>query len=265
MSAILQHLLARLDLWHDTLQHLGWLGVLGFAAGMLGLQMAFVPLAVFAVAAGAIFGFWKGAIAVTLGTNAGAVVNFLLSRYVARDAVNRYLAHHEKFRLIDAAVGREGGKIIALLRLCPLPFGLCNYCYGLTAIPFWSYFIATFLAIIPANLFFVWIGASAHEGLAAATGTGHARHPGEYVLLGLGLVAGFCALNYIARIAKAAVSRTEPVPAPQPAPAPAPEEAPVGSSAAKVPEDTKEWNPNEAEVLSSRPGPPADGTKDSQR
>jgi uncharacterized membrane protein YdjX (TVP38/TMEM64 family) len=131
---------------------------------------------------------------------------------VARGAVNRYLAHHEKFRLIDAAIGREGGKIVALLRLCPLPFGLANYAYGITAVGFWPYFIATFFAIIPANCFFVWFGASAHEGLAAATGAAHARHPGEYVLLAVGLVAGFCALNYIARIAKAAVSRTESTP-----------------------------------------------------
>src|ERR1700710_1075876 len=156
MSALLHDLLSRLDQWHDTLQHLGWLGVLGFAIGLVVLQMAFIPLSVFAIAAGAIFGFWEGVLAITIGTNVGAIVNFLLARYVARGAVTRYLAHHEKFRLIDAAIGREGGKIIALLRLCPMPFGLANYAYGLTAIRFWPYTIATFLAIIPANCFFVW-------------------------------------------------------------------------------------------------------------
>jgi uncharacterized membrane protein YdjX (TVP38/TMEM64 family) len=217
MAAILHDLLTRLDQWHDTLQQLGWIGVLGYALALVVLQMVFVPLAPFAVASGAIFGFWKGVLAITIGTNAGAVINFLLSRYVARNAVNRYLAHHEKFRLIDAAVGREGGKIVALLRLCPLPFGLCNYAYGLTSIGFWPYTIATFLAIMPANCFFVWLGASAHDGLSAAMGPGRERHPGEYVLLGIGLVAGFGALNYIARVAKAAVSKG----------APAPDEAPV--------------------------------------
>ena len=210
MSAILQHLLAQLDLWHDKLQQLGWLGVLGFAVGLILLQMALIPLSVFGIAAGAIFGFWEGVFAITLGTNAGAVVNFVISRYLARAAVNRYLAHHEKFRLIDAAIGREGGKIVALLRLCPMPFGLANYCYGLTAIPFWTYFVATFLAIIPANCFFVWVGASAHQGLADFSGPGRPHQPGEYVLLGVGLVAAYCALAYITRIAKAAISRTEP-------------------------------------------------------
>jgi hypothetical protein len=33
----------------------------------------------------------------------------------------------------------------------------------------------------------------------------------EYVMLGVGLVAAFCAMSYIARVAKAAVARTERV------------------------------------------------------
>ncbi len=209
MSKILQQLVAQLLEWQDTLQGYGWLGLAAFAVALVLLQMALIPLSIFAIAGGAIFGFGKAFVAITIGTNLGAVVNFLLSRYVARRSVSRYLAHHEKFRLIDAAIGREGGKIVALLRLCPLPFGLANYCYGLTSLRFWPYFIATFLAILPTNVFFVWLGASAQEGLVALTGTGRARHPGEYVLLGVGLVAAFCALAYITRVAKAAVAKGE--------------------------------------------------------
>ena len=113
------------------------------------------------------------------------------------------------FRSIDGAVGREGWKIIALLRLCPIPFGLANYAYGLTAIGFWPYFLATFFAIIPANCFFVWLGTSAHHGLAAATGAEHARHPGEYAFLAVGLIAFFLVLRHITKLAKAAVAKGE--------------------------------------------------------
>ena len=198
-----------LNSWHDALQSLGWIGVVAYAAGLVVLGMIFTPLAPFAVAAGVIFGFWGGVAAITLGTNLGAAINFLLARYVARAAIARRLAHHEKFRLIDAAIGHEGWKIIALLRLCPMPFGLANYCYGLTAIRFSHYFLATFFAIIPANCFFVWLGTTAHDSLAAVAGAQRARHPGEYVLLGLGLVAAFCALSYITRLAKAAVAKAD--------------------------------------------------------
>ena len=194
---------------HEKFQQLGWLGVLAYAAAIVVLQMVFVPLAPFAVAAGVGFGFLKGFIAITLGTNGGAAVNFVISRHLARNAVQRWLGHHEKFRLIDSAVGREGWKIIALLRLCPIPFGIANYAYGLTAIGFWPYFLATFFAIIPANCFFVWIGTSAHHGLAAATGAEHAKHPGEYVFLAVGLVAAFFVLRHITKLAKAAVAKVE--------------------------------------------------------
>ena len=106
-------------------------------------------------------------------------------------------------------MGREGWKIIALLRLCPIPFGLANYAYGLTAIGFWPYFLATFFAIIPANCFFVWLGSSAHHGLAAATGAEQARHPGEYVFLAVALIAAFLVLRHITKLAKAAVAKAD--------------------------------------------------------
>ncbi|MEO7319777.1 MAG: TVP38/TMEM64 family protein [Chthoniobacteraceae bacterium] len=212
MSQFVQQILAQLLQWQVMLQSYGWLGVALFAIGVACVQMALIPLSIFAVAAGVIFGVEKAFVGVTIGTNLGAVINFLVARYGARGLVSRYLSHHEKFRLIDAAIGREGGKIVALLRLCPLPFGLANYCYGLTAVRFWPYFIATFVMIIPANLFFVWLGASAHESFTAFSGKSRPRHPGEYVLMGVGLVAAFCALSYITRLAKAALAKGERAP-----------------------------------------------------
>ena len=194
---------------HDKFQQFGWLGVLAYAGAIVLLQMVIIPLAPTALGAGGVFGFWKGFIAITLGTNGGAAINFLISRHLARNAVNRWLGHHEKFRLIDSAVGREGWKIIALLRLCPIPFGLANYAYGLTAIGFWPYFLATFFAIIPANCFFVWLGSTAQHGLAAATGAEQARHPGEYAFLAIGLIAFFLVLRHITKLAKAAVAKAD--------------------------------------------------------
>ena len=194
---------------HEKFQHLGWLGVFAYAGGIVLLQLVGIPLSPVAIGAGGVFGFWKGFVAITLGTNAGAALNFLISRHLARNAVNRWLGHHEKFRLIDRAIGREGWKIIALLRLCPMPFGLANYAYGLTAIGFWPYFLATFVAIIPGNCFFVWLGFSAHHGLAAATGAEHAKHPGEYAFIVVGLVAAFFALRHITKLAKAAVAKED--------------------------------------------------------
>ncbi len=188
-------------------QDLGALGVLAFGLLMMLLQVALVPLMPFGLAAGVFFGFWGGLASITLGTGAGAALNFIIARHFARAALTRRLGQSEKFRLIDAAIGQEGWKIVALLRFCPMPFGLANYCYGLTAIPFWPYLLATVVAITPANILFAWMGASAHEGLATLLGSGRPRQPAEYVLLGVGLLTGLIALTIIGRIARGAVAK----------------------------------------------------------
>ena len=199
-------LLERLTSSQDFFVQRGWLGVLLFAGAIVLVQMCIAPMSPVALAAGFGFGFGRGWVAITLGTALGAAVNFLISRYVARGPVARRLEKNEKFRLIDAAIGREGWKIVFLLRFVPMPFGLANYAYGLTAIPFWSYLFASIVAIIPANTFLVYLGHTAHAGLAVASGAQRPRHPGEYVLLGVGVVAAFFALRHLSKVARAAVA-----------------------------------------------------------
>lgn len=207
MSALSEFLLQ----WQHYFQSLGILGLALYALLLVGLQMFGVPLSPAAVAAGLIFGFWRGFITVQIGTSLGAAVNFLLARYFARERVARWLGHHEKFRLIDAAVAREGWKIVALLRFCPIPFGLANYSYGLTGVGFVPYLVATALAIVPGNCFFVWFGATSNDALAAVSGSGKAP-PGQFIFTGIGLVAFFVALTYVTKIARAAVARKDTVP-----------------------------------------------------
>ncbi len=96
-------------------------------------------------------------------------------------------------------------EIIALLRFCPIPFGFANYAYGMTAIRFWPYFLATVIAIIPGNVLFAWIGATANAGLEVALGTNRPRHPAEYVMFVAGFIAACTAMAYIGKVARAAL------------------------------------------------------------
>lgn len=204
MTALIDWLTAS----HQTFHDLGWIGVAAWVGVIVLCQLFLAPLAPVAIAGGFMFGMTRGFIAITLGTAAGAALNFIIARHFGRGPIARRLARSEKFRLIDEAVGREGWKIIAMLRFCPIPFGFANFAYGLTAIPFWPYFLATVIAIIPGNLCFVWLGATAHAGLEVALGTARPRHPFEYALLVVGLCAVFAAMAYIAKVARAAVLGT---------------------------------------------------------
>lgn len=202
-----QHVLA---LQHSFLE-MGLLGMLAYAGLIAVFQMTMLPLSPIAIAGGFIFGVQRGFFVITLGTAAGAAINFLIARHVARGPFEKRLFRNEKFRLIDTAIGREGWKIVALLRFCPIPFGFANFCYGLTAIRFWPYFLATVFAIVPGNFFFVWLGATASEGIQAVMGAGRPRHPAEYILMAAGLVAGFTALAYVTKLARAAVARGDAI------------------------------------------------------
>jgi len=203
----------RLFEWLSASQHyfqdLGWIGILVYAGMIVVAQLFSVPLSPIAIAAGVFFGFGGGWLSVALGTAVGAAVNFLIARHLAREALTRRLGSNEKFQVIDAAIAQEGWKIVALLRFVPMPFGLANYCYGLTGIAFWPYLLTTVIAITPANLLLAWIGASAHAGLDSVLGKGRPRQPAEYILLGVGLAAGCVALVIIGRVARAALARSQ--------------------------------------------------------
>ena len=212
--------------WQNFFHQIGFLGVLLFAFVLVTLQLFCLPLSPFGIMAGLFFGVTHGLVAIELGTALGAAINFLLARYFARERVARWLSGHEKFQLIDAAIGREGGKIVALLRFCPIPFGLANYSYGLTAVRFVPYMLATVLAIIPGNFFFVWFGATSKDALAFITGGAkaisgdplftvplgdHLVHVHAKTLFSVvGLVAFFVVLSYVAKLARQAVARGTP-------------------------------------------------------
>ena len=135
------------------------------------------------------------------------------SRYFARGFITRKLSGNEKFRLIDSAIAREGWRIVLLMRFVPIPFGLANYCYGISPVPFVPYFLATIVAITPPNLLFVWMGSTFQGELSAMLGKGRAHNPIEYVFLALGILAALLALRFAAKVARAAVAKSAGEPA----------------------------------------------------
>jgi uncharacterized membrane protein YdjX (TVP38/TMEM64 family) len=206
MFEYLVQFLERLQAWFALNPSLS---VAAFAGIFVVMQLFMIPVSPMGMAAGLFFGFGKGWLALMLGCAMGATVNYLISRYFARDYVHRKLGHHKSVRLIETAIAREGWKVVALLRFVPIPFGLANYCYGLTPIRWLPYIAATCLAIIPANSLFVWIGSTFQGELSALLGKGRPHHWLEYVIMGVGITAAFLALAYVAKVAKNAVEKDE--------------------------------------------------------
>jgi uncharacterized membrane protein YdjX (TVP38/TMEM64 family) len=192
---------------------LGVWGPVVFILGYAVATVAFLPGSLLTLAAGAIFGLIKGTIYSLIGATLGASAAFLVARYVARRAIERKIAGNAKFAAIDKAVGREGFKIVALLRLSPVfPFNLLNYSLGLTKVRFLPY-LAACAAMLPGTLLYVYYGKALGSLAALASGAKAQRGSEFWIFLGVGLLATIGVTFYVTRLAGKALRQEIDVPA----------------------------------------------------
>jgi uncharacterized membrane protein YdjX (TVP38/TMEM64 family) len=189
---------------------IGSLGLLGLAIFVLLLAVSslfFFPASPVIITTAAVFGFALGVVGAVLGVGLGASLGFWLSRSFLRKDIAERLRRNQTFRAIDLAIEAEGWKVVALLRLCPIPFGLANYFYGLTGIRFQPYLWTTILGSLPSIILFCHLGSAGKASLEAlATGNFH-KGAGEVTLLVLSLIATIAALIFLPRFARRAVEK----------------------------------------------------------
>jgi uncharacterized membrane protein YdjX (TVP38/TMEM64 family) len=168
--------------------------------------LLFVPGSVLTIGAGLVFGLLWGTVIVSIASTTAAALAFLIARYVARARVEALAKRNQKFRAIDQAIREKGWRVVALLRLSPLvPFSVSNYLYGLTPVAFGPYVLASWIAMLPATVLYVWIGAAGKA--AADAGGGQGKSPLEWALLGAGLVATAVVTVMITRTARRQLAR----------------------------------------------------------
>jgi uncharacterized membrane protein YdjX (TVP38/TMEM64 family) len=115
------------------------------------------------------------------------------------------VARDPRFAAIDRAIGRQGRKIVTLLRLSPVfPFNLLNYGLGLTQVRFADYLIAS-IGMLPGTILYVYSGKIAGDVAALAGGAAPARGPIYWVVLGMGLAATLIVTTIVARTARRAL------------------------------------------------------------
>jgi uncharacterized membrane protein YdjX (TVP38/TMEM64 family) len=184
---------------------LGVWGPVVFILGYAAAAVAFLPGSLLTLAAGAIFGLGRGFVYVFIAATLGASAAFLVSRYVARHAVESRLMGNPRFAAIDRAVGAEGRKIVFLLRLSPVfPFNLLNYALGLTNVRFIDYFIAS-VGMLPGTLLYVYYGKLAGDVAALAGGAAVQKDAAYYAVLGLGMIATVVVTTIVTRTARRAL------------------------------------------------------------
>ncbi|HEY3308169.1 MAG TPA: TVP38/TMEM64 family protein [Desulfuromonadaceae bacterium] len=137
---------------------------LAMVAGFMGIYILQTALslpgaAILSLAAGVIFGPVLGTLYAVCGASIGAVLAFLVSRYLLQDLVLKRFGH--RLDGINRELERQGLGYLLFLRLVPLfPFFLINLAAGVTRLPLRTFIIGTFIGIIPGGFVYVNAGAS---------------------------------------------------------------------------------------------------------
>jgi uncharacterized membrane protein YdjX (TVP38/TMEM64 family) len=163
----LQHWIASLGLW----------GPIAFFFIYLGAVIATIP------------GTISGVILISVSSTVGASITFLIARYLARDAIARWLAKNKTMQKLDRLTEEHGFVLVGLTRLIPLfPFTLLNYGFGLTKVSFKTYVFWSWLCMLPGTIIVV-VGTD-----AITQGLTQERIPWE--LIGVCIITG-CVLGII--------------------------------------------------------------------
>lgn len=149
--------------------------------------------AILTITAGALFGLFEGLLLASFASSIGALLAFLVSRYILRDTIKKKFP--ERLTAIDKGVEREGAFYLFTLRLVPLfPFFLINLLMGLTAIKSWTFYWVSQLGMLAGT--FVFVNA----------GTQLAQLNSLQGILSLDLILSFVLLGVFPLIAKAIIN-----------------------------------------------------------
>ncbi|KIW93126.1 uncharacterized protein Z519_05731 [Cladophialophora bantiana CBS 173.52] len=90
---------------------------------------AFPPVIGYSTAgttAGFVYGVGEGWLILASATVVGSFCAFIVSRSVLRKWVERMVAHDKRFAAFSLILKHDGLKLLAMIRLCPLPYSLSN-------------------------------------------------------------------------------------------------------------------------------------------
>ena len=194
----------------EWIKGLGPVGAIAFIGIYVVATVAFLPGSILTLGAGFIFGVIQGSILVFIGATVGATLAFLVGRYLARDWVARKIEGNQRFAAVDQAVGKEGLKIVMLLRLSPIfPFNVLNYGLGLTGVALKDYIVAS-VGMIPGTVMYVYLGSLVSDLATIGAGDAPSNPTVTWAIRIIGLLATVAVTLYVTRIARKALAEAVP-------------------------------------------------------
>jgi uncharacterized membrane protein YdjX (TVP38/TMEM64 family) len=121
----------------------------------------FVPGVFLTLIGGLMFGPWLGTLIVSVSSVSGALMAFLIGRYVASNVIESFLNRRAWFKGLHDGLQKGGLGFVLFVRLVPLfPFNALNYACGLLPIRLRDFFIGSVIGMLPATFAYVYLGAT---------------------------------------------------------------------------------------------------------
>lgn len=189
-----------------------WIGEQGMMAPvyfiLLVIILSFfcVPMDIFSIFCGILFGFWPGLLYLILGIVLSQSLIFFLSHTCLKKVVQRKLEHYPRAQALHTLAGKANLKLLTLVRMAPFPLTPITYLLGTTQIKFSHFFIST-LGSIPTSL------ASLYVGVIAVHATNPDHHKPEWYNLVLygGFIFAVALVAFIGHRARQALKDLEGV------------------------------------------------------
>jgi len=199
---------------------MAWLGALLVRVGELGpwgpflfvllyiaAAVTMAPAFILSVAAGALFGVWKGSLLVFVSATMGATAAYLVAGQVAGTRPMKWLLRDRRVTAVRSAVAHEGAWVQFLLRLSPIvPYVLLNYALGISRVRLRDFLVACF-GMIPTIVMYAYYGRVVGDVAKLAAGVAPPRGEEYYALLVVGLIATVIATMAITRAARRAIEQ----------------------------------------------------------
>ena len=191
------------------LTQLGPWAPLFFILIYIAAAVTLAPAFFLTVAAGAIFGVWRGSVIVFIAATLGASAVYAIGAKIVHLPLMQRITHDPRVAAVREAIAGESLWIMFLLRLSPLvPYNICNLALALSGVRYLDFLVAL-VGMIPAIVMYTYYGKVVGDVAALAAGVAPPRGPEYYAMLVGGLIAIVVSTAMITRAARRAMERQQ--------------------------------------------------------
>ena len=199
-----------LDAFGRWIEGLGPAGYALYVAAYALVTVLMMPAVLMMIAAGYFFGLLKG-VAIVSGARRSARRWRFSSPATSRGGAWSATPPDSRGTRRSTPPSGRRWRIVFLMRLSPLvPFVVSNYFYGLSAIPFRPYVLASWVGMIPLQFLYVSFGVAGREATVPSEGPAAAW---KWGLLAVGSLVTVAATVYAGKVVREALAESEAKPA----------------------------------------------------